>query len=272
MKLAVVQFEPKQFDVDVNLRKAERFIEMAKKRQANVIVFPEDFLTGPIFGKKEFVDFDGRFRGLFQKLAKKYKIDIVTGSFIEGDYTGWYNTSYYIDSKGKIRGKYRKINLWHPERKYLASGRDVSVFNTKFGKAALIICWDLMFPEMFRSLVKKGVKIVYCPSYWSLEDAGRGIKYDKEAEIKSVNALCTARAFENNILLVFANVAGRLEYKNVSACLIGRSQVTVPFKGPVKRLDHNKEGMFVIDLNYEKILRDAEVSYKIRSDLRGKYF
>jgi predicted amidohydrolase len=68
-----------------------------------------------------------------------------------------HNTTYYIDSSGKIKSRYRKVNLWRSERKYFVPGHKVSVFNTKFGKIGLIICWDLIFPEVFRKMVKRGL-------------------------------------------------------------------------------------------------------------------
>ena len=127
---------------------------------------------GPLQGRKEFIDHDGRYVKRFQQLAAMYKIDIVAGSIPEGYNGDLYNTTYYIDSAGTIRGIYRKVNLWSSERSYITPGKEICVFDTNYGKAGLIICWDLMFPEIFRAMVKQGVEIVMCPSYWCLEDAG----------------------------------------------------------------------------------------------------
>lgn len=266
-KIAVVQFEISQFDPKKNLYKAENFVKAVAGR-AGVIVFPEDFVTGPLMGKMEFADHDDKYLRHFQKLASNYKIDIVTGSFIESDRTGFYNTSYYVDYLGKIKGKYRKINLWHPERKYLTPGSQISVFNTRFGKAGLVICWDLAFPELFRKMISRGAKVVYCPSFWCKKDAEIGIKHDPNSEIKFVNALCTARAFENEIVLVYANAAGKFKIGKINDDLIGQSQITVPFRGATKHLQHNKEEMFVTEVNTD-ILKDAEKSYKIRRDIKS---
>jgi len=270
IKIAVVQFEIKQFLPEENLKKAERFIKKASSLNAHIIVFPEDFITGPIVNKKNFVDFEGKYIRYFQKLAKKYSIDIVSGSWIEGDAKGWFNTTYYIDSNGKIKGNYRKINLWIPERRYLTPGNEITVFNTKYGKVGLIICWDLIFPEIFRKMVQRGVNIVYCPSYWCLKDAGIGIRYDRNAEIKNVNSLCVARAFENEIILVYANAAGKLKLDNFEDDLIGHSQITVPFKGALKMLNHNREKMFIQEID-TNILKDAERAYRIKNDLKNRF-
>src|SRR3989338_7102146 len=269
-KIAVVQFEIKQFSPDENLRKAEEFIKKASFSKAQIIVFPEDFVTGPIARKLELADSENKYRKFFQNLAKKYKIDIVPGSIIEKDKLGFYNTAYYIDSNGKIKSRYRKINLWHPEKHYLNPGNEVSVFNTRFGKIGLIICWDLIFPEVFRKMAKKGVNIVICPSYWTFEDASVGLKYDKDSDAKLVDALCIGRAFENEIIMVYCNPAGNLILPKFRGKLLGHSQIAVPFMGAIKKLEHNKEEMFIQEVD-TAILKDAEKAYKIRNDLKNRW-
>jgi predicted amidohydrolase len=265
LKIAVVQFEIDQFNTQKNLAKAEQFIAEASTEN-DLIVFPEDFILGPLSGKSEYADYEGHYIKIFQKLATKYHIDIVPGSIIEGDSMGLFNTTYYIDRSGEIQGSYRKLNLWLPERSYITPGNNVSVFDTRFGRVGLIICWDLMFPEVFRAMVKERVEIVICPSYWCYEDAGKGIVHDLDSEVKLVNALCITRAFENEIVLVYANAAGRLTADENIETLIGQSQVTVPFKGALSLLDHNQEEMFHVLVNTD-ILRDAEEAYEIRRDL-----
>src|SRR5262249_44463271 len=154
-----------QFDAEKNLAKAEYFIQEAVEQQAQIIVFPEDFVLGPLNGRADLADFDGRYIRHFQELAVKYNVDIAPGSIIERDETGLYNTAYYIDHAGKILGRYRKVNLWLPERSYLDPGRRAVACSTRFGKIGLAICWDLAFPELFRALVAEGAEIVLCPSY-----------------------------------------------------------------------------------------------------------
>jgi len=269
-KIAVVQFAIDQFNPQKNLARAEQFIAEASTEN-DLIVFPEDFILGPLSGIREYADYDGHYIAIFQKLASKYHIDIVPGSIIEGDLTGLYNTTYYIDRSGEIRGRHRKVNLWLPERSYITPGSNVSVFDTRFGRVGLIICWDLMFPEVFRAMVMERVEIVICPSYWCYEDAGKGIVHDPDSEVKLVNALCITRAFENEIVLVYANAAGKLTDEENTETLIGQSQVTVPFKGVLKSLSHNREAMFFQEID-TAILADAEEAYEIRKDLQKGIF
>ena len=97
------------------------------------------------------------------------------------------------------------------------------------------------------------------------------MKHNPDAEIKLVNALCVARAFENEIVLVYANAAGRLTGEEGTQTLIGQSQVTVPFKGALGLVNHNQEEMHSVMVDKD-ILRDAEEAYEIRKDLqKGLY-
>ena len=77
VKIAVVQFAIHQFAPRKNLKKAEQFIIEAASQQAQIIVFPEDFVTGPLSGNNAFADYEGQYVKHFQKLALQYSIDIV---------------------------------------------------------------------------------------------------------------------------------------------------------------------------------------------------
>ena len=271
--IAVVQFEIAQFAPASNLAKAERFIQEAVEQQAQIIVFPEDFVLGPLNGRADLADFDGQYVRHFQELARKYGIDIVPGTIIEGDEAGLYNTACYIDRTGAILGRYRKVNLWLSERSYIDPGHQAVVCETRFGKIGLAVCWDLAFPELFRAMLAEGAEIVLCPSYWCYEDAGIGMQYDPNSDVKFVDALCTARAFEQEIILVYANAAGKLDLEDgsESGTLLGHSQITVPFKGSLYVCEHNREEMFLQTVD-TAILADAEIAYEIRSDLRKGLF
>jgi predicted amidohydrolase len=265
--IAVVQFEIEPFAPEKNIAKAERFVQEAATQRAGIIVFPEDFVTGPLRERRDLVDFEQRHAKRFQALAAKYDIDIVPGSIIEGDSTGLYNTTYYIDHSGKILGRYRKVHLWQTERSYMQPGRQAVVCATRFGKIGLAICWDLAFPELFRAMLAQEADIVLCPSYWCFEDAGPGLRHEPNSEILFVDALCTCRAFEQEVILVFANAAGEIGAGEGQSGLIGRSQVAAPFKGTLHRCEHNRETMFVQTVDTD-ILAEAEEAYGIRRDLK----
>lgn len=270
-KIAVVQFKINQYQPEKNLQKMEDFIKQASKK-ADIIIFPEDFLNGGLNDHEivKFADSKGKYKKIFQTLAKKYKIDIVAGSVIERNRIGNFNVCYYVSSTGKIKGKYKKINLWLTERKRIVPGTEISVFNTKFGKIGLAICWDLIFPEIFRKMVKKGASIIFCPSLWYKGKEFKPYeKYNPNVEKDHVNALCKARAIENNIIFVYANAVGNLKTSDGNFDkAIGQSQITAPIKGVLHKLKE-KEEMFIQEVD-TTVLKDAEKAYKIRKDLKSR--
>lgn len=261
--LALVQFSTVHLRSDINLARAEEFIQKAKDQDAQVIVFPEDFMTSSIFGDLTYLDRNDNFRSKFQSLAQKYQIDIVTGSWMEETPRGNVNRSSYINKNGEVLGVYDKNHLYLSEGNFLKPGTEVAVFDTDFGRAGIIICWDILFPEIFARMKQLGVQIVYCTSYWYKEIAGEGLKYNINAEEQHLDAVCLSRAVENNILFVFANAAGVMNFPNGSIdTLVGHSQICLPMAGTIAKMDHNNEEMIVqrIDLSF---LEMAEKQYKL---------
>lgn len=267
--LALVQFQTKQWKPEENISRMEKFIIDAKKKKADVIIFPEDCVAGAMLDNTKMVDKKGTYRKLFSKLAAKYEIDLIPGSWMEEDEDlgGHYNTSCYIDSKGDVLATYRKINLWISERSYLTPGNQIQVFNTRFGKAGLIICWDLSSPDIFRRMLSQGAEIVYCPADWSCELVSNS--YNENAEKLHVNALCQARAIENNIILAYCNLAGEHIEKGMKDPLIGQTQIASPFNAISARINDNKEEMIVKTVDM-KILKEAEKLYHRRADYLEK--
>ncbi|MDP2631781.1 MAG: carbon-nitrogen hydrolase family protein [Candidatus Uhrbacteria bacterium] len=265
VKIAVVQFKSQLHEPEINLKRAEDFIKNASRSKTNIIVFPENFITGPVALEKQYWDPSKTYCQKLQIIAKKYKIDIVTGSIVENTHGKAYGTSYYIDSRGQILLRYRKNHLWHSEKGHLLPDNKTSVANTKYGKVGIVICWDLVFPDVWQKMMQIGAEIIFCPSYWSYSDAGKGILYNNNSEIEFVNSMTIARAFENEAAVIFCNAANNKQPRERS--LIGRSQIALPFIGPIKRLNHNREEMFITEID-TIILDVAEDTYQIKKDTK----
>lgn len=251
VRIAVVQLRITHLEPATNFRRIESFVVKAKKQRANVIIFPEDCITGSVFGDRSKLDTSHTNRETFRSLAKKYSIDIVTGSSMEGTAKGNFNTSYYIDSRGEVLGTYQKNHLYPSEQAFLSAGTEAPVFDTFYGKAGIVICWDMLFPEIFERMKAQGVQIVYCPSYWYREIAEAIPNRDPKSEEHLLDALCLTRAVETNAALIYCNAAGVMKNPNGSIdTLIGHSQIVMPGIGVVRRPSHHREVMFIetIDL------------------------
>lgn len=271
--VGAIQMEIIPLDIGTNLKKAEYLLEkIYRAGNCDLVIFPEDFITGPIPNNLDYaMNIDSQPVEYFQKLARKYKIHIVAGSFIEKVQKDYFNTSILIDPHEKNLLTYRKNYLWHPEKKYLKKGTDIKVAKTKIGTIGIIICWDIAFPSLCNKLASMNVDIICCPSYWTKAD-GKSLqkKYGRYTEETMVNALCRSRAIENEAIFIFANGAGsakfHLKTTKFSSTFIGQSQICVPILGQVKSLDHNKEGFIIY--KYDRcLLKDAKKTYNIRKDL-----
>jgi predicted amidohydrolase len=190
VKVATINHRPRGLkSAQENRESFAKYIDEAGENKADIICLPEamtligrgaNYLgsTEPIPGPS--TEFLG-------KLAAKHKSYIVAG-LLEKDGKAAYNTSVLIDRDGKLAGKYRKICL--PRSEYdggLAPGSEYPIFETDFGKIAMMICWDVAYPEIARELSARGAEIIFMPIWGGNE------------------TLCKARAIENQVPLVISS-------------------------------------------------------------------
>ncbi|MEO8122508.1 MAG: carbon-nitrogen hydrolase family protein [Burkholderiales bacterium] len=239
LEIALVQFAVAPSDPLQNLARMETFIQQAAENLAQLVVFPEDAVTGPLSGQTGFVQYAPQYLSAFQGLAVKYGVDLVPGTWSVSDGVAAYNTAYYINKDGSVGGVYRKINLWDSERALVTPGTAVSVFRTRHGVVGLAICWDLSFPALFQEAKALGAELVVVPAYWAFGAQGAPTEQMKGTEL--IDALCTARAFENDLLIAYCNATGTLHAEGVDAVLSGRSQIVHPTLGAQCRATANEE-------------------------------
>lgn len=248
LRIALIQFKIEVGKPKTNLRRMEEFIAEAADKGAQLVVFPEDAITGPLAAQTGFLGSAPAFLSHFQGLAVRYGIDIVPGTWAVSDAGLIYNTAHYINKDGTVAGSYRKINLWDTEKVAITPGSAVSVFPTAFGQVGLIICWDLSFPPLFTAMNHAGAELVISPTFWSFTVPPDEVSDVVENEIHLIESLCTARAFENNIVFAYCNAAETLDVDGVQATLSGNSRVTHPALKIVGNLSGNKEEMLMVDV------------------------
>lgn len=147
-----------------NLKGMTSLIEEAvgNVQQAGCHRFPEYCYYAPTTmeeSKKVAEAVPGPFTEAMSKLAKKYHVNLIPGSFVEKAEGGKavHNACVFIDRDGRIVGKYRKIHLMdaigYKESNYVEAGREMCVIDTDLGRVGLMVCYDLRFPELARSMV-----------------------------------------------------------------------------------------------------------------------
>jgi predicted amidohydrolase len=187
VRLATVHFQPKggKSPAD-NRRMYEPLIAEAAKQKADFVVLGET-LTYPGLGKKyhECAEpIPGPSTEYFGELAKKHNLYIVPG-LLERDGHLIYNVAVLIGPDGKIVGKYRKVCLPRGEVEGgIAPGSDYPVFETRFGKVGMMVCYDGFFPEVARELTNRGAEVIAWP-VWGCNPM-----------------LASARACENHVYVV----------------------------------------------------------------------
>ena len=276
VSVAAIQMTVTTLDVNANLRCAEQLLAEALKRgPLDLVVFPEDCITGPIPDRDDYLlAEDSQPVTFYRELARTHRLHLVAGSFICRQGGKLYNRSLLIGPDGDTLLRYDKNNLWHPERPYLTPGKDLPVAKTVLGNIGIMNCWDLTDPSIAGTLAKKGADIICCPSYWMDEVSG-GL-YDKypgkEPDATLIDALCKARAMETNTLLIYANVSGQSEIflpdRTLHLQPVGHSQITAPIYGVLGSLPNGQDGVVRATYNHN-VSADGEAAYGFVGDMKG---
>ena len=167
MQVATIQFAPRLADLDATLADLERL--WPQTSGAELVVLPELCNSGYNFESKqqayassETVD-DSRFVRFLVEHARTSRCDIVVG-FNERVGKQLYNSALLIGSDG-VAGHYRKLHLFMTEKDFFEPGDlGAPLFDFRGFKLGMLICFDWVFPEVWRLMMLKGADIICHPS------------------------------------------------------------------------------------------------------------
>ncbi len=178
-QVAVLQMNTQE-DKEANLSTALQLIDEAASAGADLVALPEyfNFLGRAELKKQAAEEIPGPTTKALADRAVKHNIWIHGGSILEvGPEDRCYNTSFVINPQGEIVAKYHKIHLFDVvipgrvdarESASIEAGKEPVVAETALGKIGLSICYDLRFPELYRSLMFKGADIIAIPAAFTL--------------------------------------------------------------------------------------------------------
>lgn len=195
---AVVQTQPHIGDREATTNRALELVRAAARDGAKLIVLPELFATGydpPTAAKDPESVKNGTTSFKLQEECKRKDIWIV-GSVAERPEPP--NTrptiSAFLAAPEGVSDPQRKIHLWTQDRDLFNGGARTRVFNSRLGRIGAVICYDLEFPEVSRSLALKGAQILAAPAgFYTAE------QWD---------LVTRARAMENGCWVLAANHVG----------------------------------------------------------------
>lgn len=198
MRIAHCQYESWCGDFEHNLKRVEEGMTRADKEDAEIVSFPECFLTG--YPDNEAEARKGAFTVDSPEVARvldvtsRREATLIVG-FNEKRGADLYN-SVLVAHRGHVLGRYSKCAAYMPFHK---QGREFPVFERSGVKFGVIICADGGYIEPVRILAAKGARIIFAPHFNYIGDRGLISHFMK------VRADHTARAIENNVYLVRGN-------------------------------------------------------------------
>lgn len=264
-KLAVCQTKTTE-NKKVNIKRALDMINEAADNGAEVVVLGEMFNCP--YQNDYFVKFAETYPGETSKammeVAKEKNIILIAGSIAEKDGDRIYNTSYAFDGNGQLLAFHRKVHLfdldipgkiYFKESDTFTAGNRTTVFDTKFGKFAIFICFDIRFPEIFAKATREGAEFIFVPAAFNMTTG--------PAHWEISNRM---RALDNGVFL-----CGACPARNIDASYIcyGNSRICDPWGQVIAAGDENEMILYAdIDGSYlDKVRKQLPLAERKRPEL-----
>jgi predicted amidohydrolase len=207
----------------------EYFVDTADLYDSHLVVFPELFIAQMLctFNRNtplpelvsQLADLHAQYVELFTSLATTRQILIVAGSAPVRQPDGTIrNVAHLFSPMGNVYTQ-EKLHLTPAESNYwgLCQGEGLKVFETHLGRIAILICYDIEFPELSRMLVDAGVDLIIVP-----------FATDERKSYQRVRYCAQARAVENTIYVVLAGNVGTLPRSPAMSLNFGQAAILTP--------------------------------------------
>jgi len=254
MKLALAQLQVDGGEVEANVGRAVEAIAEAAAAGADCVVLPEIFDVG-YFAFDAYAraaePLGGETHARVREAAVEHGVAVLAGTVVEdleasaaaGEQApaeeGLANTAVLFDADGKRRLVYRKRHLFgyeSAEAERLVPGERLPTAELQGHTVAVTTCYDLRFPELYRSLLDEGTTLTLVPSAWPYP------------RVEHWDLLPRTRAVENLMYVGATNGAASFE----EASLVGRSTVYDPWGTPVAACD-DSPGVVYADCDPDRV-------------------
>ena len=221
MRIALLQLaSPDTESVGARLARVDRTVLGERAlRDADLLVLPEMWTAG-YFSFKQYAEraepFDGPTLTTARAWATTLRLFVHLGSFVEVDGTGrLHNSSVVVGPDGSVVARYRKVHLFgygSQESDLLTPGEDLGLGSVAGPTTGITTCYDLRFPELFRSLVDEGAEQLVVCAAWP------------GARLEHWRLFTSVRAVEQQVNLIACNAVGEQQ----GVALGGHSRVVAP--------------------------------------------
>lgn len=265
VRVSAIQYQMRPINSFEEFEKhCEFFVDTSSDYRSDFVVFPEmitlqllSFMPKKKPGDaiRALNEYTPQYESLFTRLAIKYNINIIAGSHFIVEDGNLYNVSYLFRRDGTFDKQY-KIHITPHEKKWwgVKSGDKIKVFNTDMGKIAILICYDIEFPELARIATSKGAKIIFVPFNTDDRRAYLRVRYCSQA-----------RAIENQLYIVITGCVGNLpDVENLDvhysqSAIFTPSDVEFHREGIASEATPNTETLIYQDLDLYLLKRNREL-------------
>ncbi len=258
-RVAAVQYRMRPVDSFEDFaRQCTYYADLAADSRADFLLFPE-LLTNqliplveprrPALRVRELDQFTSPYLAHFSHLAIKYNLNIIGGTHLAVEDGTLYNIAWLFHRDGRVDKQY-KLHITPAEARWwgVAPGPALEVFDTDCGKIAILICYDVEFPELARIARAKGANILFVP-----------YNTDLPSGHTRVRTCAHARCIENNIYVVLSGMCGGLPGADWSEIHFARSAILTPSDIPFPRdgiaaeANDNIETLLISDLDFARL-------------------
>lgn len=244
-------------DVETNILKAIEKVKEAAAKGANIVCLQELFTSLYFCDIESLENFNlaeaipGPTTERFEALAKELGVVIIASLFEKRAKGLYHNTTAVINADGKYLGKYRKMHIpddpGYYEKYYFTPGDlGYKVWDTKFGKLGVLICWDQWYPEAARITSLMGAEILFYPTAigWDTNETSEVINKEQYEAWQTIQR---SHAVANGVHVVSVNRVGR----EADQQFWGGSFVANPHGRLLYLASHDKEEVHVQEIDSE---------------------
>lgn len=240
MRIALAQFDVKSGETDANLATASKYVTLAARRGAKLVVLPELWSSGYDLERSQMHARVSQEKVLpaLTNLARRHQLYILGSVLRANARHEVFNSAVLLDPGAGPTRVYRKIHLFGPmlENQFLTPGRTTPIFQLPFGTTALAICYDLRFPELFRKYALKGTQLVILCAQWPA------------IRLEHWRTLVRARAIENQFFMAACNRTGTSQGTRFA----GHSMIVDPW-GNVLREGTGEAALLTADIDFRAV-------------------
>jgi predicted amidohydrolase len=205
----------------------EHYVKTAEEFGADFVLFPELFTTqllsigddsGRALSIEALPNYTEPYKALFKELAARTGMHLIAGTHIIREGDKLYNNAYLFYPDGRI-GEQKKLHITPTEVKewHMGAGDNLQVFDTDKGRIAILVCYDMEFPEIVRMARARGADVLFCPSCTDDRHGFHRVRYS-----------CHARTIENQVYVVTTGTVGALPTVDFMRGNFGQAAVLTP--------------------------------------------